>query len=177
MCRWSAFRGIPLPKNWPECAKVAVIQCVSLAHRAITYSRSFAINSDIERVRLAGQLDRAQNEIALLREEIRIKDARMARLAPHRRPRYAAQERMAILELRAARAWNLAETGRAFLVDAETVSDWMTRACDAGDGLLELSQPVNKYQWRLPLWSWFQGSLPLSYDRRRGVSSQPVGVV
>ena len=80
MCRWSAFRGIPLPRNWPECVKVAVIQCVALAHRGITYSRSFAINSDIERVRLAGQLDRAENEIALLREELRIKDARMAKL-------------------------------------------------------------------------------------------------
>jgi len=87
MCSWSAFRGIPLPKNWPECVKTAVIQCVALAHRAITYSRSFAINSDIERARLAGRLDQAENEIALLREELRIRDARMAKLAPHRPPR------------------------------------------------------------------------------------------
>jgi len=110
ICGWSAFRGIRLPKGWPERAKVAVIQCVALAHRAITYFRSYAINSDIERVRLAGQLDRDHNEIALLREEVRIKDARMAKLAPQRHPRHAARERMAILELKTARAWNPAET-------------------------------------------------------------------
>jgi len=145
MCKWSAFRGISLRKNWPECVKVAVIRCVALAHRAITYSRSFAIKSDIERVRLAGQFDRAQNEIALLREESRIMDARMAKLAPHRRPRYAAQERMAILELKAARAWNLADTARTFLVEAETITNWLHRVGDASDGLLEISQPVNEY--------------------------------
>ena len=68
MSKLSAFQGVPLPKEWPEYVKLAVIQSVALAHRAITYSRSFAINSDIERVRLAGELDRAQNEIALLQE-------------------------------------------------------------------------------------------------------------
>ena len=41
--------------------------------------------------------------MALVREELRIKDARMEQIAPHRRPHYAPIERMAILELRAAR--------------------------------------------------------------------------
>ncbi len=78
MSKMSPFQGVPLPKDWPEYVRLAVIHSIALAHRAITYSRSFAINSSIERVRLAGQLDRALNENALLREEIRIKDARMA---------------------------------------------------------------------------------------------------
>ena len=97
------FQGIPLPKDWPEYVKLATIHSVALAHRVITYSRSFAINSSIERVRLAGELDCVQNEIALLHEELRIKDARMAKLPPRKRPQYALQERMAILELKAAR--------------------------------------------------------------------------
>ncbi len=101
MSKLSAFRGIPLPNDWPVYVKLAVIHSIALAHRAITYSRSFAINSSIERVRLTGQLDRVRNENALLSEEIRIKDARMAKLPPQRRPRYSPQERMAILELKA----------------------------------------------------------------------------
>ena len=74
------FHGIPLPKDWPQHIKLAVIHSVALSHRAITFSRSFAINSSIERVRLAGELDRVQNEMALIREELRIKDARMTKL-------------------------------------------------------------------------------------------------
>ena len=116
------FQGIPLPKDWPEYVKLAAIHSVALAHRVITYSRSFAINSSIERVRLAGQLDSVQNENALLQEELRIKDARMAALPPRKRPQYAPHERMAILELKAARAWNLAETASTFMVDPETIA-------------------------------------------------------
>ncbi len=145
MSKLSAFRGVPLPKDWPESVKLAVIHSIALAHKAITYSRSFAINSSIERVRLAGQLDRAQSENALLREEIRIKDARMAKMPPRGRPQYSPQERMSILELRAARAWNLAETAGTFMIEPETIASWMKRAADANDGLLQLSQPVNKY--------------------------------
>ncbi|HBK80450.1 MAG TPA: hypothetical protein DDZ83_12420, partial [Nitrospinae bacterium] len=54
-------------------------------------------------VRLAAQNERLREECSLLREEIRIKDARMDFITPHRRPRYGPCERMAILELRAAR--------------------------------------------------------------------------
>ena len=82
MSKFSAFQGVPLPKDWPEYVKLAVIHSIALAHKAITYSRSFAIDSSIERVRLAAQLDRAQGDIALLREEIRIKDARMGTILP-----------------------------------------------------------------------------------------------
>ena len=139
------FHGIPLPKDWPQHIKLAVIHSVALSHRAITFSRSFAINSSIERVRLAGELDRVQNEIALIREELRIKDARMTKLPPRKRPQYSSQERMAVLELRAARAWNLAETARTFMVEPETISSWMKRVADVQDGLLQLSRPVNKY--------------------------------
>ena len=64
MSKLSAFQGVRLPRDWPEYVKSAVIQSIALAHRAITYTRSFAINSSIERVRLAGELDRVQNENA-----------------------------------------------------------------------------------------------------------------
>jgi hypothetical protein len=79
---------------------LAAIHSVALAHRATTYSRRVAINSSIERVRLAGELDGVQYENALLEEEIRIKDARMAKLPPRKRPQYSPQERTVILELK-----------------------------------------------------------------------------
>ena len=53
------------------------------------------------RVRLKAELDRANQDIALLREEVRIKDARMARIDPHRRPHYPPVEWLAVLQLRA----------------------------------------------------------------------------
>ncbi len=49
---------------------------------------------------MRAQIDRRNHEIVLLQEELRIKDARMERVPPHRRPHYVPLERMAILELR-----------------------------------------------------------------------------
>jgi hypothetical protein len=51
-----------------------------------------------------------RQDAALLGDEMRIKDARMATIAPHRRPYYPPAERMAILKLRAARGWSLPQT-------------------------------------------------------------------
>jgi len=101
---YASLDRVALPDNWPEVVKTAVIHTVSLSHMAIIWTRSWAVNSPIARVRLAGQLDQTKNEIALLKEEIRIKDARMRKIEARHRPFYPATERMAILELRAARA-------------------------------------------------------------------------
>src|SRR3990167_10293941 len=83
---------------------------------------------------------------APLREEIRIKDARMARIAPHRRPQYPPTERMAILELRAAKSWSLEQTAKVFLVTAATIASWVNRIDEHGpDALVQLKEPVNKF--------------------------------
>ena len=100
----------PLPKGWTKHVRAAVLHVISLAQYAAVYSRSWAVDSLNGRVRLRAELDRAHQEIALLREALRIKDARMAQMAPLRRPHYPPAERMAILELRAARGWSLQET-------------------------------------------------------------------
>src|SRR5262245_9713702 len=83
---------------------------------------------------------------ALLREEIRIKDARMARIAPHRRPHFAATERMAILGLRAASCWWLEQTAKAMQVTAATIASWVKRLDEEGpEALVRLREPVNKF--------------------------------
>jgi transposase InsO family protein len=140
------LEDIPLPQDWPDHVRSAVVHVISLARTALIWTRSWAVNSPIQRVRLAGQLDQAKNEIELLKEEIRIKDARMSKIEARHRPYYPAQERMAILALRAARGWNAAETARRFLVEPETISTWGRRIDEDGDhALVRLPEPVNKF--------------------------------
>jgi len=137
---------VPLPPSWPKHAKAATLHIISLAHFVLTRVRGWAADSPIQRVRLAGERDRLESEVAMLREEIRIKDARMAVLAPHRRPHYPAAERMAILQLMAARGWSKAEAGRHFLVTDDTVASWSGRLDgDEPGALVRASVPVNKF--------------------------------
>jgi hypothetical protein len=99
----------------------------SRAQYAAVYTRVWAANSVNTRVRLKAENDQLTQEVALLREEIRIKDARMARIDPHRRPHYPPTQRMAVLELKAARGWSLEQTRRVFLLTAATIASWMKR--------------------------------------------------
>jgi transposase InsO family protein len=95
---------------------------------------------------LTAERDRLAQEVTLLREEIRIKDARLARIEARRRPHYPPTERLAILALRAARGWSLEQTAKAFLVTADTVASWMKRADEAGEqALVQTNEPVNKF--------------------------------
>lgn len=123
---------LPLPKAWPHSVKSAVLHAISLAQYAFVYTRSWAVNSVNARVRLVAENSRLQEQVALLREELRIKDVRMEQIPPCRRPQYPPAERMAILELKAAHAWSLEQTARAFLVTAATIASWMRRLDEEG---------------------------------------------
>src|ERR1017187_6037896 len=138
--------SVPLPWSWPKHAKSATLHVISLAHFVLTHVRGWAADSPLHRVRLAADRDRLDTEVALLREEIRIKDARMAALAPHRRPHYPPTERMAILQLMAARGWSKAQAGRRFLVSDDTVASWRGRLEEDGPrALVNATVPVNKF--------------------------------
>jgi len=137
---------IHLPKGWQGCVKLAVLHTIALAHYTIVYARAWAADSINARVRLAAENDRHQEECALLREELRIKNARIAQIVPQRRPHYGALERMAILELRAARGWSLKQTADTFFLTSATIASWMKRIDQEGpDALLQLIEPVNKF--------------------------------
>ena len=69
------FRAVTLPVGWPEKACDAAVQAMGIAHLALTQVRGWCADSRIARVRLAAKLERAEAEVALLREELRIKDA------------------------------------------------------------------------------------------------------
>ncbi|MHC4082768.1 MAG: helix-turn-helix domain-containing protein, partial [Planctomycetota bacterium] len=80
--------------------------------------------------------DRLRTEIALLSEELAIKDARWSRVPARRRPHYHPIQRLRVLKLRAARGWSVAQTGQRFLVTEETVSSWIQRVDEGGERAL-----------------------------------------
>ena len=98
---------IHLPRGWPRRVRSAMLHVIALGQYTVAYTRSWAVNGRIARVRLKAENDGLRQQVALLTEEIRIKDARLKRVDPQKRPHYLPTERMAILELRAARAWSV----------------------------------------------------------------------
>jgi hypothetical protein len=126
-----------LPERVILTPQERLIQVIALAQYACT--RCHAAD------RTAAKADRPHEEIALGREEMRLKDARMERIPPAQRPHYLPTERLAILELRAARGWSLAQTGAVFHVTTATIVSWTQRLDEQGpDALLRTTQPVNK---------------------------------
>jgi putative transposase len=146
MIRNSATFDLRLPKHWPRRIRSAIVHVASMANVAFNVARAHAENQFDARVRLQAQLDQRDREISLLREEQRIKDARMQSAPAQRRPHYPPIERLAILELRAARGWSMAETARRLLVTPLTVASWTQRLDDEGpDALVQVREPVNGF--------------------------------
>ena len=146
MSRKTTPPTIPLPRNWTGHIKSAMLHVIALAQYAITYSRSWAADSINTRVRQAAEIDQLRQEVLLQKEETRIKDARIALIDPRHRPHYPPPERLAILELRAARGWSLEQTARVFLVTGPTIASWTRRLDEQGpDALVQIPSPVNKF--------------------------------
>ena len=98
--------SLSLPKGWPRRIRSAAIHAISLARLALTVARG---QSEMVRSR-SSRIERLTEETLLLKEELRLKDARMSRIPAQRRPHYLPIERLTILELRAARGWSRAQT-------------------------------------------------------------------
>ncbi len=58
----------------------------------------------------------------------------MARIPAQHRPHYQPTERMAALELRAARGWSLRQTASVFLLSQVTLASWMKRLDETAHG-------------------------------------------
>ena len=100
-----------------------MLHVISLAQFASVYTRSWAVDSVNARVRLKSENCRLRQEFALLQEEIRINDGRMAQIGPQSRPYSTPAERMAILELRATRGWTLQQAADKLYVGQEYFAD------------------------------------------------------
>ena len=66
-----SLRDIPLPRNWSENLKTALLHVVSLAHLANIHARGAVANSLTPRVRLAADLSRAEEETQTLEAELK----------------------------------------------------------------------------------------------------------
>ncbi len=138
--------AIRLPRHWPKSVKSALVCAVAFAQAAVIESRSWCANSRIERIRLSSDNERLAAEIALLREELRIKDVRLARITAANRPHYPPTERLAILALKAARGWSAAQAAKVFLLVDATIAHWLKRIDEQGPNtLVRLPAPVNRF--------------------------------
>jgi putative transposase len=95
---------------------------------------------------LRATLEERDTEISLLKEELELKDLRMGRVKPRRRPHYRGTERLRILELKAARGWSKAQVAVRFLLRPATIAEWTKRVDAEGKGaLLETPEPINRF--------------------------------
>ncbi len=137
---------IALPQGWQQAVKSTMLHVISLAQYAVVHTRSWAVNSQVARVRLKAENDQLRQHAAHLTEEIRIKDARMMRIPAQKRPHYLPTDRMSILEVRAANGWSMQQTADAFLVTTATIASWMSRLDEQGaDALVQNREPVNRF--------------------------------
>ena len=142
----SSTPPIPLPRGWTKVVRSGVLHAISVASAAMTHTWSQASSSRSSRAREMADADRLRTEVALLTEELALKDARWARVPALRRPHYGPILRMRILELRAARGWSNAQTAERFLVTEDTIATWMRRLDREGEaGLVQVGEPVNKF--------------------------------
>ncbi len=120
----TAVEPIPLPRGWTKTVRSSVVHAVALASVALTRAWGSAARKE-RQVHLVAARDRAKSEIALLREELNIKDERWSRVPPRRRPYYTPVQRMRILKLKAARHWSASEVAETFAVTEETIDSWL----------------------------------------------------
>jgi len=134
------IESLKLPKGWRSHVRNAVLNVVGIVRIAMLAGREALVTNGEAKDARIHQLE---SEVAMLREELRINGARMKRMPSHRRPQYTSIERMAILQLRAMRGWNKAETARHFFVTDDTIRSWLRRADD--DSLVQTQTPVNRF--------------------------------
>ncbi len=137
---------LPLPKAWKQSIKSAVICTLSLAFKTITLALGHLSDSNHPPVRMGAQLKRLKMENAQLKEMMAIKDARMSRLDPKRRPYYSPTELMRILESKSIAGMSIKQAAETFLVSDITIASWNKRIDEGGHrALLQLKHPVNKF--------------------------------
>ena len=93
----SSKPALPLPRGWRKITRAGVLHAISVAAMAMTSAWSKAAMSRSSRQRLSAEVDRLRTELALLTEEMELKDSRWARVPARRRPYYGPVQRMQIL--------------------------------------------------------------------------------
>ena len=84
---------IPIPKGWNKHIQSAILHAISLGRHCFVSIVARLANSPKMADRILAQNERLKHEVDSLREELRLKDARMARVPSQRRPHYSPTER------------------------------------------------------------------------------------
>jgi transposase-like protein len=135
-----------MPLGWTKHVRPALLHAISLAATALAIARGQVASGRRKCQRLQAELDQAHTKIALLKEELDIKDGRWSRLSSRRRPHYTPFERMRIVQLKAARGWSREQAARAFLIDEQTMRSWLGRVDEQDESaLVRISEPVNRF--------------------------------
>ena len=111
----SSKPALPLPRGWRKVTRAGVLHAISVAAMAMTAAWSKA-SAGRSRQRALADVDRLRTEVALLTEELELKDARWARVPARRRPYYGPVQRMRILQLRAVRGWSTKQVADRFVL-------------------------------------------------------------
>ena len=124
-----------------------MLHVISLAQFAAAYTRGWAADSPNARIRLKGRKGPVRTGSRNCSARKPASKTPAGSRFPPRRPHYPPTERMAILELKAARNWSLEQTARTFLVTAATIASWLQRIDEQGPAaLVQLPPPpVNKF--------------------------------
>jgi transposase-like protein len=130
-----------LPKRWPIRVKLAVLHVLALLRVQLAMLRAKA--SEETRTLLRQDARDALLQVVLV--EKAILKRRLGSIDPRRRPHYSPEDRLKILELRAAQGWTLEQTAERFLVSVMTLTTWMKRVDEQGPNALVRAVPVNKY--------------------------------
>ncbi len=80
---------LPVPKNWNQRIKSAILHALSLARSSFTGALAELSVHRRARDRILAENERLKAELRLRNEELRLKDARMGRVPARRRPHYS----------------------------------------------------------------------------------------
>ena len=80
---------LPIPSGWNKRVQSAILQAISLGRHCFVSIVARTANSPKAADRVVAQNERLKHEVESLREELRLKDVRMARVPSQRRPYYS----------------------------------------------------------------------------------------
>lgn len=112
-----------LPKTWRRFVKSALLHVIALAEVVLGH---------VHGKQHASGVDRVQVERGLVQRQLRLVSTRLARVPPRHRPHYTPTERLEILELRAARGWNVERAADTLVTTPETITTWLRRVDEEG---------------------------------------------
>ena len=115
-------------------------------------------------LRLIAHRDQLARELELLRRELGVLRGQRENLAPHRRPEYSPDQRLAILQIMRLRGWNAKDTAERFVLHSNTVRDWIK----AVDGRRDPSSLLGR-----PRWNRIDDAVRYAIHELRGLCPQP----